>query len=761
MQDSTMAVLTLYGVLSIALFVLWLKHKSVLKQREKMMSRLGSVKGNLSETTQKLDLLSRGVDTILSDSPQVQNLLGVHRSLESAESLLFNQGIPISNSESCAIATHAVKSLLQHYVSSDEGIEITPGLKPLTKRLAAILTEAEMKAEDVEISADEHRRMGELFHSIDRGDWAADCFRRANELDPEDELALRSLVDIQRSRGDLEALDRSLERLLAISPDEIEILREQTILLEGTDPKRVRRNRKRMEGLGIEQISDENKHLAEITERAKESNIGQPPQKEIEDASKLVSRANKQLLLGEAHIALETIDLALEIDSNSGPAWLLKSTLLASSKQSTKEALKCIRRANALGEYTIIHESEILENDDRTDAAIEVLEEHIESNPSDSEALGKLSLLWLSRGAIDSSRKVLDEAPEKSWDNSALHIMRGRLHLFDAEVARDNTGSIDQMSIIEAIVSYDRAIEIDRESGLAWLGRARALRFQGTLDESEVALVRARRLIPDNLSIPLEEAQLSLAMGNLEQANASALEATTNLKNDPTVPFIRGIISARHGRLKEAGEFFTQTLDIDEKHVRARLNRCSAALLCDDLTLALDDANHLVSNKPNHEIARLRRSEVLMNHSDWKEAESELRELLRRNPNHSMALIHLGTCMIAMEKPEQAERPLNKAIEIDPTLSEAWYQRGLLYLEFGRIEEAVSDFEGAIRVNPQHLDALLRIAAILHEAGDQKKASSAWRKVLDISPQHGLARRRLSECREKLMAESKAIHPKD
>ena len=190
-----MVVMTLYGILSITLFVLWIKHKSVLRQRQKLASKIGSMKGNLVQTSEKLDLLSRGVDTILSDAPEVHELLGVHKSLEAAESLLFNQGIPVSNSESCAIASHAARSLLEHYEEGDPEEEriILQGLKPLSKRLAAILTEAEMKAEDVELSANEHRRLGELFHSIERFDWAADCYHRANDLDPEDEAALRSL----------------------------------------------------------------------------------------------------------------------------------------------------------------------------------------------------------------------------------------------------------------------------------------------------------------------------------------------------------------------------------------------------------------------------------------------------------------------------------------------------------------------------------------------------------------------------------------
>ena len=194
MQQTTMAILTLYGALSITLLALWIRHKSVLRQRKRLALKLGSMKGNLADTSERLDLLSRGVDTILSDAPEVHNLLGVHKSLEAAESLLFDQGIPVSNSESCAIVSHAVKALLSHYPEGGPENEssIVQGLKPLSKRLSAILTEAEMKAEDIEISAAEHRRVGELFHSVERFDWAADCFQRANDLNKNRILQFKS-----------------------------------------------------------------------------------------------------------------------------------------------------------------------------------------------------------------------------------------------------------------------------------------------------------------------------------------------------------------------------------------------------------------------------------------------------------------------------------------------------------------------------------------------------------------------------------------
>ena len=115
MEQSTSIILALYGLVGIALATLWLRHQSVLRQRDEMRTKLGNLQGNLASTSNRLDLLSRGVDTILGETPEVHELLSVHKSLESAESLLFEQDVTISSSESCAIATHAARSILSWF----------------------------------------------------------------------------------------------------------------------------------------------------------------------------------------------------------------------------------------------------------------------------------------------------------------------------------------------------------------------------------------------------------------------------------------------------------------------------------------------------------------------------------------------------------------------------------------------------------------------------------------------------------------------
>ena len=745
---------TVYGILIIAFTTLWLKHNSMLRKSKKFHTRLGSLQGSLNDKATSLDLLSRGVSTILSDSPKVHDLLNVHHSLENAENLLLNQGFAISSSESCAIATHATRSILVHYsgLTYDEYDEITPGLLPLTKRLDVILTQSEMKAEDIELNGNEYRRIGELFHAIGKIDRAADCYKMAHELEPEDPKSLLSLADIQRHKGDLESLDITLERLLAINPDNMQVLQEQILLVMDSDSDRVSRNKKRLEGLGVDtkNIGHNVSELSDIVERA--NKIGRqinPTFGKSKNAEELVNKASKLLRLSEINTALECVEMALKLDPNNGGAWLLHSKILSTNPYKIKEALASIKKAKALGQFGIIIESEILENNGKFDAAISALEEYLSNENENPEVRGRLSLLLLRNNSLEWSKKVLEEAPEESWKHSALHVMRGRLYLSDVDEYRDNTGNHNQMILLDALSSFDSAIEYDRESGLAWLGRSRTLRYQGSLNEAEIALVRARRLIPEHPSIPLEEAQLSMDLGKLDQANVMISEASTQLQNNITIPFLKGLIAAKKGNLSEAQDLFTRTLEMDKNHVRARLNRCSAALLREELGLALDDANYLVENRPDLNLARLRRSEILMNLGDWIEADSELRRLLIKSPEYTMALVHLGTCMNAMGRAEQAEKPLNKAIQIDPTLSDAWYQRGLLYLDFGRLDEAFSDFESAAKCNPRHLDAKLRIAAILHDGDSSEAAVSAWREVLNIDPENRLARRRLEESRGK------------
>ena len=52
MEQATAGILALYALLGLTILALWLRHQSVLRQRDKMMNKMGNLQTDLSVTTQ-------------------------------------------------------------------------------------------------------------------------------------------------------------------------------------------------------------------------------------------------------------------------------------------------------------------------------------------------------------------------------------------------------------------------------------------------------------------------------------------------------------------------------------------------------------------------------------------------------------------------------------------------------------------------------------------------------------------------------------
>ena len=51
MDQTTAGILALYAILGVTVLALWLRHRSVLRQRDRMMYRMGDLQSDLSDTT--------------------------------------------------------------------------------------------------------------------------------------------------------------------------------------------------------------------------------------------------------------------------------------------------------------------------------------------------------------------------------------------------------------------------------------------------------------------------------------------------------------------------------------------------------------------------------------------------------------------------------------------------------------------------------------------------------------------------------------
>ena len=73
MEQSTSIILALYGLVGIALATLWLRHQSVLRQRDEMRTKLGNLQGNLQDKFEPQDFkkINRLFPPIMSKDPLI------------------------------------------------------------------------------------------------------------------------------------------------------------------------------------------------------------------------------------------------------------------------------------------------------------------------------------------------------------------------------------------------------------------------------------------------------------------------------------------------------------------------------------------------------------------------------------------------------------------------------------------------------------------------------------------------------------------
>ena len=642
--------------------------------------------------------------------------------------------------------------------SDNHEIELSEVKKSLLNTILSNLKEAEISFSHLNPNPELAKKLG--FFALAKSDLelATSCFGIAYRVLSGDDSVLLGLEKIAILEGNVQSRRQWMEARIQLDPDNPELLRSHAHLLAQIGDDAAKKDIKRLEALGVDTAADRSL-LSGLMARAGESNeaLEKIEQALAQDPSRgqdWYSHAEILFELGEPRRALDSVERSIELQRQDGPSWALKAKLLTVLNAPIKDSLRAATHAVALeggGTDLILLKSHLLEASGSTNAAEESLLKAIADNPMNGELRARVADQYLMSRRLGEVEQLLAETPTNS-DHILLHVVEGRLLLAKADRVRDGTGESDEQLLQDALQAFNTAIEMDRESGLAWLGVARAKRLLKDIEGSSESLRRASRLLEDtDSSVAGEQALLALESGDLVAASQAIDLADINGET-PLISYVRGNIAARRGEFEKALVHFEETLTMDPGHIRARLNRCSVNLLLENSPKALDDAEILLEIAPNLLLAKLRRAEANMALASWSNAVEDLKEIIDTVPNHYHALTQLASCHMALERPERAEGLLNEALRINPEHAEAWHQRGLMYLDWKNEDAALSDFESTIRCRADHMDARLHIAALHHEGGRFEQAATAWMAVLAIDPDHEAARVRLSECESAIRA---------
>ena len=694
----------------------------------------------------KIDQYDALLDALRATQPEVDHGIRAHQAIASLE-----RGDVSSTTIHDAIDA-VCSSISLHKID----VDLSPMQSSMASRLFAVLDQNGQALTSLDLDGQRSLQIGLCSLYLQNLAWAENAFGAAHQHLPGNDVVLKGLEKIAILKADDVLRLHWLEAQLRLDPDNPELLRTHAHILVEQGDENAEKDVRRLEALGLDTPADRSL-LAGLRHRAGSSNeaIDAIEQALAEDNKKPDYWLQYAQLLHEAdesERALEAVDSCLNLDRQIGDAWALRAKLLSTKSGREKEALKAATHAVALdcgGAELIVLKADLLTETGDVMAAETSLEKAIEKYPMDAELRSIVASRRLAEGRIEVAQVLLDNTPA-NIDHPELHIVEGRLHLARGDRLRDGTGETDQILLGSAIKSFEAALELNRELGVAWLGLARTQRLMRNLDAAGESLTRARRLLGDTDSpCSIEAAMLAIDNNDIHAATRY-IDAAEIQGSGATIAYVRGNIAAHSGNVERAIAMYTETLKENPKHIRARLNRINGYLALDQALEAKEDANVLLSLAPELKVAIFARGDAQTRLAEWEEAKEDLLVVLEDAPHHYKALTKLAACYLALDRPERAEGPINEALRLAPDFAEAWHQRGLLYLAWEKIEDALRDFEAAIRADGNHLQSREQAAAIHHQFDRIEQAMAGWRGVLALDPNHAVARRRLQQCEQLL-----------
>lgn len=705
------------------------------------------------QTTDALVLLQKKVDqydslvkALRATQPEIDHGIQAHQAIATLE----------TGDVSPTVVRDAISSVCSSISIQGIDVVLSPMQEGMVSRLLSILDQNHVDITSLSLDGRQALQIGLCSLYLQNITWAEDAFGTAHQALPGNDVVLKGLEKVALLKADDVLRLHWLEAQLRLDPDNPDLLRTHAHILVQQGDENAEKDVRRLEALGLDTPADRSL-LAGLRHRAGSSNeaIDAIEQALAEDNKKPDYWLQYAQLLHESEEnerALEAVDSCLNLDRQIGDAWALRAILLSVKHGREKEALKAATHAVALdcgGAQLIVLKADLLAETGDVMAAEASLEKAIEKYPMNAELRSVIASRRLAEGRIEVAQTLLDGTPPMI-DHPELHIVEGRLHLARADRQRDGTGETDQRLLGSAIQSFQAALELNRELGVAWLGLARTQRLMKNLDEAGESLTRARRLLGEtDSSCSIEAAMLAIDLDDIHAATRY-IDAAEIQGSGPTIAYVRGTIAIKSGDLERAVSMYSETLSEKPKHIRARLNRISCYLGLNQALEAKDDANILLSLAPELTVAVFAKADAQSRLGEWEEAKEGFQAVLEKAPHHYQALTKLGACYLALDRPERAEGPINEALRLAPNYADAWHHRGLLYHAWGKYEAALSDFEAAIRADGNNIEARLQAAAIHHAANNTEQASAAWRGVLALEPDHAVARHRLQECEQRL-----------
>ncbi|MEL6350937.1 MAG: tetratricopeptide repeat protein [Cyanobacteria bacterium J06627_28] len=447
------------------------------------------------------------------------------------------------------------------------------------------------------------------------------------------------------------------------------------------------------------------------------------------DIASLIAQGFEQLSQGNYQAAIQSANQALQIDSQSGEAYIVRSRAqekLGNTSAAIQDATEAIRllpagdnKARALYDRALSYSTirEISNGIGDLTAAL---------NTASTNNRELKSLIYFLRGFLRSESNQAIEAIDDFTEALAL-----RPDYLEAYVQRGLTIEGYLGDRVTAIPDYLAAVQLDpNNSPEAHWNRGQAYMALNNLQAANADYDTAIALDDQYIRPYVSRAVIRSAQLDVEGFRFGYEEANAIKPDDWSIPFL-----VANAAREYADAIVSSSSATPE-------NRDTATELYDD---AMTQLNRAIDQYPNNPFLYSSRGNVLLSTSRPVTALADFSKALSLEPNYALAYYLRGRSHAENRNQRGALADFDRALQSSPNFIDAYLYRGAIKISLGEpggesdIEQAITLINEIIQLNPNDIAAYSQLSMANSVLGNTTAADTARQQALQLSQRQGNA----------------------
>jgi len=292
----------------------------------------------------------------------------------------------------------------------------------------------------------------------------------------------------------------------------------------------------------------------------------------------------------------------------------------------------------------------------------------------------------------------------------------------------------------QALADYNEAIRLGPDHSRAYSSRGKLLEATGQDARAEADYDRAIQLDPGfTYALRLRAALLS-RRGQNDRAIAD-IDASTRLRPDDAGGFKdRGGVLVRLGQYQQAIDTLNRAIELDPNRASAYLNRGAAYNGLGQYERAIEDLNKAITLDPKNPGAHTNIGLAYYMIGQYERAIEDLSEAVRLAPRNAIVHLNRGNVYARLGFKEQAVDDYATATKLDSRLIAYYGGAARLLEDMGRNNLAIRDDKKlALQSDPADLELHVEQGNALRSQGDWKGAIAQFDRVIERDPQRAEA----------------------